>query len=354
MYKRQAARRGGPDDAERFDRHPAQRDEGDHDRGDRDGHEGEGGEGGQRYDVGGEGVDVPDGEGAGELPGHREESGADQEAEERARQGLAGRDPPGHGGVRADQPQRREPPVALLAAEADGGRDEDEHGQEQDDAGDDHEQDQEGVHRLLGHRPAEALAAPVGVAGVEEVDVGDVPQLGRADEPVLAEGSGHLVGEPFPEQGALGGVEQVAERGGEQHLAGPGERGRARGERGRVAVGLQQQRGDDVVPVGGGPVEVAKGVGPGAGDLPARVDGADRLPHLPLKEHVGQGGGEQQQRHAEADPGRGQQGAQQAGAPSGDGEPGAEGQVAGPDAELHAAHSASRTRPSRTTISRSE
>ena len=121
-----------------------------------------------------------------ELPADQEERRCRHQPEHRAGQRLAGRDPPGHPAVRADQPQRREPPVAALAAEPHGRGDEDRDRQQQHHEDDDDEQQQDRVRapRGLAARVAEPLdAGDVAVAaGVpcEVVGAGVVGEFARA------------------------------------------------------------------------------------------------------------------------------------------------------------------------------
>lgn len=105
---------------------------------------------GRRVEVAREDAEAEDLDRARDLAADQEEAGAEDQPEHRSGERLARGDPAGHPAVGADQPQRREPAVAPLAAEAYGRGDEDadRHQQHHEDREDEQQQDR--VHLLRG------------------------------------------------------------------------------------------------------------------------------------------------------------------------------------------------------------
>ncbi len=196
---------------------------------------------------------------------------------------------------------------------------------------------------VLGAVLAEGVAAQV-----EE-------QFAGADQPRGADDLADPRVEPLAQQGAVGGLQQLVEGGGEGHLARAGDPLQAGRQRGVRALGPDHVPLDVLLVVRLAEAGDQQGAGPwGVGPL-----GVQRRPCVaalvPLGEGAGDGGADQQQCDAETDADAGEQGADPPFAAAAEGEAGAHAEVAGPDLEpAHTIRSMSRDLPSRTTISRSE
>lgn len=360
--RHQMRRRGGPgrtDDAERFDDHTAQREQGHghRGRGHRDGDEG--GEPGRRVEVGGEDAALAEADAADQGTADGEEAGAQDQSDEGAGQRLTGRDAAHHPAVGADQPQRGEPAVAPLAAEADGGGDEHGDGHQQGDEGQDDHQHEDGVEAVAFRVVAEGGdavdAVVVGAALGEAVAAQVEEQFAGPDQPRVADGLADRPVQPLAQQGPVGGLQQLVQGGGDGHLARAGDLLQAGRQRGLRALGPQRVPLDVLAAVRLADPGDEQGVGPGG----VGPRGAHRRPCVAALVARGQGAGDgradQQQRDAETDADTGEQGADPPLAAAAEGEAGAHAEVAGPCTEpAHTIRSMSRDLPSRTTISRSE
>jgi hypothetical protein len=212
----------------------------------------------------------------------------------------------------------------------------------------------------------------LGRAGHRELIRPDVEGvLVRSGQAAFADGAGDPVRQPLPQQRTVRRGQQRPESRGHQHLAGLGQHGDA-GRQHRVStVGPQRQAADPAVAVLG--VEVGHQHRAVGGGQRVRLDEVVRPGRAPVL--VGlvdgrRGAGQQQQRHPQPDADRGQHQPRD-GLPAAAGhQPHAQPQVAGPAPDEaapgvvagqllpreggHDTSSASRVRPSRTTISRSE
>ena len=129
-----------------------------------------------------------------------EENDPEDEAERRGHERLAGRDPARHPRVGADQPQRREPPVAILAAGAHGRADD--HA-DRDQQRDERDHDQQPEHRVEGlarARVAEAVDPLHRPAGLQVARARVEPELARPEQAFGADLPDHAPGQPRREQ----------------------------------------------------------------------------------------------------------------------------------------------------------
>jgi hypothetical protein len=266
--------------------------------------------------------------------------------------------PPGHPAVGADQPLRRVPRVAALAAEPHGGGDEDADRHQQHHEDDQDQQEQHRVHPLgRGQRIPEPFEPgdPVVEPGREALRAAVEGEFLRADQPALPDGADDLLRQPVAQQLALVGLQQPLQCRGDHHLVHAGQLVEA-GRYGSVRpLGLQHPPPD---------VHLAEGRA-GVGDqqgvvallrlrLVEQEVRAGALPVVTCRERVRDRGREQQQRHPEPDADGGQQGADPPLTPAREREPEPQAQVPGPLPQAHTTRSMSRDLPSRTTISRSE
>lgn len=178
----------------------------------------------------------------------QEEEQAKDQAQYGSAERLPGGNPRGHPPVRAGEPQRGEPPVALVAAEA-GGRAHEDHdrGQHHHEPDQD-QQHQQRIQRFAGEGVPELVDPDRAVGEGEAVAADDVRQLGGAEQSRLADGADRRVVQPRPQQSAAVRPQQARERGGDHHLSRPRVVGHARRERGVGALRLHRPPPDVLPP----------------------------------------------------------------------------------------------------------
>lgn len=166
-----------------------------------------------RADVLGEEADALDAERLRPLPSQQEQQHPGDQPEQRPGQRLPGGCSGGHPPVRAAQPQRRQPPVALLPAET--GRRAEEHPDRRQHH---HETDQAEQQQHRGHRLARVVVAVLvdpHRPGAERQSVAaeDEGQLAGAEQPGLPDAAGDRVRQPLAQQRAPGALSSALSAG---------------------------------------------------------------------------------------------------------------------------------------------